>query len=177
MLNIGDFAFDTTAGTNVQVLEKINVWGYVSYKVFNPATGKVYKVSEEQLNIESSGILYDENYLRYVTLLSKIKNETAGGLLSSLSSGIIPLPHQLHEALDGKGIMLGGDTEFLFPGAAPPESLQQHVILLEDLPGIVDEFDAVVGGRDALAAAGKQSHAQLLLQLPHGAGKGRLGNI
>lgn len=96
MLNVGDFAFDTTSGTNVQVLEKIDVWGYVSYKVFNPATGKVYKVSEEQLNIESSGILYDENYLRYVTLLSKIKNETAGGLLSSLSSGIIPLPHQLH---------------------------------------------------------------------------------
>ena len=96
MLNIGDFAFDTSTGTNVQVLEKIDVWGYVSYKVFNPATGKVYKVSEEQLNIESSGILYDENYLRYVTLLSKIKNETAGGLLSSLSSGIIPLPHQLH---------------------------------------------------------------------------------
>ena len=96
MLNIGDFAFDTTTGTSVQVLEKIDVWGYVSYKVFNPATGKVYKVSEEQLNIESSRILYDENYLRYVTLLSKIKNETAGGLLSSLSSGIIPLPHQLH---------------------------------------------------------------------------------
>ena len=96
MLNIGDSVFDTTTGTNVQVLEKIDVWGYVSYKVFNPATGKVYKVSEEQLNIESSGILYDENYLRYVTLLSKIKNETAGGLLSSLSSGIIPLPHQLH---------------------------------------------------------------------------------
>lgn len=96
MLNIGDFAFDTTTGTNVQVLEKIVVWGYVSYRIFNPATGKVYKVSEEQLNIESSGILYDENYLRYVALLSKIKNETASGLLSSLSSGIIPLPHQLH---------------------------------------------------------------------------------
>ena len=96
MLNIGDFVFDTSTGTNVQVLEKIDVWGYVSYKVFNLATGKVYKVSGEQLNIESSGILYDENYLRYVTLLSKIKNETAGGLLSSLSSGIIPLPHQLH---------------------------------------------------------------------------------
>lgn len=96
MLNIGDFAFDTTTGTNVQVLEKIDVWGYVSYKVFNPASGKVYKVSEDQLSIESSGILYDENYLRYVVLLSKIKNETAGGFLSSLSSGIIPLPHQLH---------------------------------------------------------------------------------
>ena len=96
MLNAGDFAFDTAAGVNVQVLEKIDVWGYVSYKVFNPATGTVYKVGAEQLNTEGSAIHYDENYLRYVTLLSKIRNETAGGLLSSLSSGVIPLPHQLH---------------------------------------------------------------------------------
>lgn len=96
MLNVGNIAFDNVAGTNVQVLEKIDVWGYISYKVFNPATGRVYKVNKEQLNIESNGIHYDENYLRYVTLLSKIKNETAGGILSSLSSGIIPLPHQLH---------------------------------------------------------------------------------
>lgn len=57
MLNIGDFAFDTISSTNVPVLGKINVWGYVSYKVFDPAKGKVYKVSEEQLNIKSNGIL------------------------------------------------------------------------------------------------------------------------
>ena len=96
MLEIGDFAFDTLEQANVQVLEKIEVWGYVSYKVFNPATGHVYKATEEQLNPEGSIIRYDENYLRYVVQLSKIKNETAGGFLSSLVSGIIPLPHQLH---------------------------------------------------------------------------------
>lgn len=96
MLEIGDFAFDTIEKTNVQVLEKIELWGYVSYKVFNPATGQVYKATEEQLNSEGSTIRYDENYLRYVVQLSKIKNETAGGFLSSLASGIIPLPHQLH---------------------------------------------------------------------------------
>ena len=96
MLKIGDFAFDTLEQANVQVLEKIEVWGYVSYKVFNPATGHVYKATEEQLNPEGSSIRYDENYLRYVVQLSKIKNETAGGFLSSLASGIIPLPHQLH---------------------------------------------------------------------------------
>ena len=33
MLEIGDFAFDTIEKANVQVLEKIEVWGYVSYKV------------------------------------------------------------------------------------------------------------------------------------------------
>ncbi|MEA5047786.1 MAG: DEAD/DEAH box helicase [Eubacteriales bacterium] len=96
MLEIGDFAFDTLEQANVQVLEKIEVWGYVSYKVFNPATGHVYKATEEQLNSEVGSIRYDENYLRYVVQLSKIKNETAGGFLSSLASGIIPLPHQLH---------------------------------------------------------------------------------
>ncbi len=92
----GDFVFYTIEKANVQVLEKIEAWGYISYKVFNPATGRVYKANEEQLSSSGSTMQYDENYLRYVTLLSKIKNETAGGFLSSLASGIIPLPHQLH---------------------------------------------------------------------------------
>ena len=92
----GDFVFDPIEKANVQVLEKIEAWGYISYKVFNPATGRVYKANEEQLSSSGSTMQYDENYLRYVTLLSKIKNETAGGFLSSLASGIIPLPHQLH---------------------------------------------------------------------------------
>lgn len=96
MLNTGDFVFDTIEKANVQVLEKIEAWGYVSYRVFNPATGRLYKANEEQLSSTGSTMQYDENYLRYVTLLSKIKNETAGGFLSSLASGIIPLPHQLH---------------------------------------------------------------------------------
>ena len=96
MFNTGDFVFDTVTGASVQVLERISAWGYVSYRVFNPATGAVYKASEDQLNKDGGSNSYDENYLRYMTLLSKIKNETAGGLLSSLASGIIPLPHQLH---------------------------------------------------------------------------------
>ena len=96
MYSIGDFAFDTIEKVNVWVLEKAEAWGYTSYKVFNPATGRVYKANEEQLSSSGSTMQYDENYLRYVTLLSKIKNETAGGFLSSLASGIIPLPHQLH---------------------------------------------------------------------------------
>ncbi len=96
MIAVGDFVFDTIEKANVQVLEKIEAWGYVSYRVFNPATGRVYKANEGQLSSSGSTMQYDENYLRYVTLLSKIKNETAGGFLSSLASGIIPLPHQLH---------------------------------------------------------------------------------
>lgn len=96
MLNTGDFLFDTIEKVNVQILERIEMWGYISYKVFNPSTGRVYKRAEEQLNTNGDVIQYDGNYLRYVALLSKIKNETAGGFLSALSSGIIPLPHQIH---------------------------------------------------------------------------------
>lgn len=96
MLKAGEFAFNRNTGKSVQVLERLEVWGYVSYRVFDPSTGRVYKVMEDSLSDSSGSNTYDENYLRYVTLLSKIKNETAGGLLTSLASGVIPLPHQLH---------------------------------------------------------------------------------
>ena len=107
MFEIGSFVFDKEKNTTVQVLEKLELWGYISYKVFSPASGRVYKANEEQLNISGDEVYYDENYLRYVTLLAKIKNETFGGLLTSLSSGIIPLPHQLHaltKALENNNI-------------------------------------------------------------------------
>ncbi len=96
MLKTGEFAFDRNTGKSVQVLERLEVWGYVSYRVFDPSTGRVYKVMEDRLSDSSGSNTYDENYLRYISLLSKIKNETAGGLLTSLASGVIPLPHQLH---------------------------------------------------------------------------------
>lgn len=96
MLKAGEFAFDRNTGKSVQVLERLEVWGYVSYRVFDPSTGRVYKVMEDSLSDSSGSNTYDENYLRYISLLSKIKNETAGGLLTSLASGVIPLPHQLH---------------------------------------------------------------------------------
>lgn len=96
MFNIGDFDFDTIAGANVQIMERIELWGYTSYKVFNPANGSVYKATGEQLKRGGGEAQLDENYLRYVTLLSKIRNETSAGILSALSSGVIPLPHQLH---------------------------------------------------------------------------------
>lgn len=107
MFEIGSFVFDKEKNTTVQVLEKLELWGYISYKVFSPASGRVYKANEEQLNFSGDEVYYDENYLRYVTLLAKIKNETSGGLLTSLSSGVIPLPHQLHaltKALENNNI-------------------------------------------------------------------------
>lgn len=69
MISVGDFVFDTIEKANVQVLEKIEAWGYISYKVFNPATGRVYKANEEQLSSSGNTMQYDENYLRKVCII------------------------------------------------------------------------------------------------------------
>jgi hypothetical protein len=50
MLKAGEFAFDRNTGKSVQVLERLEVWGYVSYRVFDPSTGTVYKVMEDSLS-------------------------------------------------------------------------------------------------------------------------------
>ena len=96
MFIVGDYVFDKTKNERVQVLEVSEVWGFVSYKVFNASTGTVYKLSADDICAEVPEENFNESYLRYVAMLSKIKNETSEGILSKLSSGIIPLPHQLH---------------------------------------------------------------------------------
>ena len=96
MHRVGEYVFDKTKNERVQVLEISEVWGFVSYKVFNASTGTVYKLSADDICAEVPEENFNESYLRYVAMLSKIKNETSGGILSKLSSGIIPLPHQLH---------------------------------------------------------------------------------
>ena len=59
VLEVGKFAFDTENSANVQILEKIEAWGYISYRVFNPASGHVYKLSEEQLMEDGGTNTYD----------------------------------------------------------------------------------------------------------------------
>ena len=96
MFNVGDFAFHTAKNERIQILDRFEVWGFVSYKVFNPSQNAVYKLSQDQLSSSAEEQSTDLNYLRYITLLARIKNEIATGILSNISSGIIPLPHQIH---------------------------------------------------------------------------------
>lgn len=96
MFKIGDYAFDSKNNDRVQIVDITTVWGFVSYKVFNPITGAVYKLPADALTQEAHKDHSNEYYLRYVAMLAKIKSETSEGILSKLSSGIIPLPHQMH---------------------------------------------------------------------------------
>ena len=93
MYKPGDYAYDSTNNERVQIISASEVWGFVTYKVFNPISQSVYKLPENAIAMLSSDS-QNEGYLRYVAMLSKIKNETSGGVLSKLSNGIIPLPHQ-----------------------------------------------------------------------------------
>ena len=106
MFNPGDYAYDKKNNERVQIISASEAWGFVSYKVYNPITQDVYKLSIDALSTISSDSQND-GYLRYVAMLSKIKNETAGGVLSKLSNGIIPLPHQryvLNRAISSSNI-------------------------------------------------------------------------
>ena len=96
MFDIGSYVLDKQNNERVQIIESKTVWGYVSYRVYNPITGRVYKLAEEALELEKTVNDINVDYLRYVSILEKIRSETSAGLLSKLSSGVIPLPHQLH---------------------------------------------------------------------------------
>ncbi|OHW63400.1 RNA polymerase-associated protein RapA [Andreesenia angusta] len=97
MYNIGETVYDTIKNEKVQILDKLEAWGFISYKVYNPSEDSVYKLSSDQISAEDRDVdNINVDYIKYISLLSKIKNELSSGLLSSLSNGIIPLPHQLH---------------------------------------------------------------------------------
>ena len=96
MFQIGDIVYDTQNKIPVRVLEKTSAWGFVTYKVFDVSTGKIYKLASDFVSLVQPLSYANEYYLRYILLLAKIKNEVSSGILTKLASGIIPLPHQIH---------------------------------------------------------------------------------
>ena len=97
MFSTGDIVFDQIKEVKVKIVERMEVWGFTSYKVYNPSEDEIYKLAEDQIRpIEEEADICNVDYIKYISLLAKIKNEVSTGVLSSLSSGILPLPHQKH---------------------------------------------------------------------------------
>lgn len=96
MFSVGDFAYDLIKNEKIEILEKDEIWGYTSYRVYNPFSKEIYKLNSEQIGRDLLDLNYDENYIKYMVSLGKIRNETSQGVLSTFSSEIIPLPHQLY---------------------------------------------------------------------------------
>jgi len=96
MYTTSDYIIDLTKNEKVQIIERIELWNFISYKVFNPTNNSIYKLSEKQVGRCEDAKKTDINYIKYLCLLAKIRNETSHGILSNLASGIIPLPHQVY---------------------------------------------------------------------------------
>lgn len=94
MYEIGSYVYDLVENTEVQILDLSNIWGYISYKVLNLESGQIYIVDENSLCTGEKIEKINDNFIKYVSLLAKIKNETAQSIVTQLSDKIIPLPHQ-----------------------------------------------------------------------------------
>ena len=95
MYEIGQWVFDSLSGNKVRLLEKEDLWGYVSYKVYDPVYKNIYQVDAKHVSATSESIS-SEAFVRYISLLSKIRNKLSGGILSQLGESILPLPHQIY---------------------------------------------------------------------------------
>lgn len=94
MYKIGDILFDTKKN-KIRVIEILERWETIYYKVINLEENKVYKLSEIQIRGIYSEF-YNKSYIKYVINLARIKNQVSQGFLGSKESNIIPLPHQLY---------------------------------------------------------------------------------
>lgn len=54
MFNVSQYVFDVTTREWVQIIEVSEAWGFVSYKLFNPSSGSVYKLPEDKVSAEAS---------------------------------------------------------------------------------------------------------------------------
>ena len=69
MFKIGDYVFDKNTLERVQIVDVTTVWGFVTYKVFNPVTDVVYMLSSDAVEAETRQVNANEYYLRYVAML------------------------------------------------------------------------------------------------------------
>ena len=49
MFSVGDYAYDLVRNERVQIIEKNEIWGFVTYKVYNPPSKKSIISTQEQI--------------------------------------------------------------------------------------------------------------------------------
>ena len=87
------------------------------------------------------------------------------------------LADQIDKRLNGKGIVLGGNTELAFLRHSAKIALLDQVCLLDHLSRIPQKFFPVRGNHHALVRAGKQGKSNLMLQFLDRRREARLCNI
>jgi hypothetical protein len=88
VFDIGQWAFDNVNRTRVQVLERNDLWGHVSYRVYDPLSKEAYTLAGDCLDhCGNKGA--DAAFVRYIAALAKVKGYLAEGMLSDLSENVL----------------------------------------------------------------------------------------
>lgn len=106
MLERGRWAYDTVKGNRVQVIDREELWGYVSYRVYEPVSKTVYRISGEYLGLQPQDNC-SVAYVRYMAALTRVRQALTESIIAELNENVLPLPHQLYalnRAVAGKNI-------------------------------------------------------------------------
>ena len=94
MLTIGQVATDIHSGKTVKVIGAQQVFGMITYQVYEPETGNIYNVAEKTLKVDRGSMEPSAAFVRFAAAFSRVKNELASGSVVDVSESVIPLPHQ-----------------------------------------------------------------------------------
>lgn len=94
MFSTGQYAYDGVAQRTVQIIERKELWGYVTYKVYDTVANHVYNISAESLREASTGREGSAAFVRFAAVWCRVRNGIAHGTLLQVSESVIPLPHQ-----------------------------------------------------------------------------------
>lgn len=134
MFDIGQWAFDNVNRTRVQVLERNDLWGYVSYRVYDPLSKEAYTLAGDCLD-HCSDKGADAAFVRYIAALAKVKGYLAEGMLSDLSENVLPLPHQLYAL---KRALSGSSIRYLLADEVGlGKTIEAGLIIRELRPGVL----------------------------------------
>ena len=110
LYRVGDNVIDITTGENVQIIERINAWGFSCYKVYSSINEMVYRLNDEDIVTIDNTRISNVNEFLFLLHLSKVRNELSSGIISNLNQDVIPLPHQLHVL---RKILSGSNIRYL----------------------------------------------------------------
>lgn len=94
MLAVGSYAMDMRTKHVVQIIEREELWGICTCKVYDAIENRVYSVDQNGLSESSQKKVSSDSFIRFVAAWCRVKNELANGIVFDTSESVIPLPHQ-----------------------------------------------------------------------------------
>lgn len=92
MLAVGSYA-DMRTKHVVQIIEREELWGICTCKVYDAIENRVYSVDQNGLSESSQKKVSSDSFIRFVAAWCRVKNELANGIVFDTSESVIP-PHQ-----------------------------------------------------------------------------------